>query len=93
MNSTDLRKLVDDIKLSSGCELCGYAKHPAALHFDHLVPADKYQTKTGKKVHIADMVKGARYGLKTILAEIAKCRILCANCHMEYTHGEQRKVN
>jgi hypothetical protein len=84
------RVITDAIKLSTGCEICGYRKHPAALCFDHKIPAEKYRTKSGKKVHLADMIKGNRYSLPTILKEIAKCRILCHNCHMEYTHGEQR---
>jgi hypothetical protein len=86
----ELRKLVDNIKLTAGCQICGYRKHPAALCFDHIEPEQKYKTKNGNKVHIADMVKGGRYGLKTILLEIKKCRVLCSNCHMEYTHGIQR---
>jgi hypothetical protein len=33
-----------------------------------------------------------RYSLATILAEIAKCRILCANCHAIHTHRNQRGI-
>jgi hypothetical protein len=36
------------------------------------------------------MVKGERYGLPTILEEISKCRVLCANCHRVHTHRVQR---
>lgn len=86
LTKQELRKIVDDIKLASGCVLCGYNKHPAALSFDHIDPKSKYRTKGGHKVHIADMVKGARYSLDTISSEIEKCRILCLNCHMEVTH-------
>lgn len=80
----------DAIKLSTGCELCGYNRHPAVLTFDHKNPEEKYRTKSGKKVHISDMIKGNRYSLKTILKEIEKCRILCFNCHMEQTYLYQR---
>ena len=86
------KDVTDKIKLIMGCENCGYASHPAALTFDHINPEEKYTTKNGKKVHISDMVKGNRYSIKTILKEIVKCRVLCFNCHMEYTHNEQRKT-
>jgi hypothetical protein len=86
VTSQEIRKRIDKIKLSSGCEICGYNKHPAALSFDHFNSDHKYKTKSGKKVQIADMVKNGRYAWKTIAEEIQKCRILCMNCHMEETH-------
>jgi Pyruvate/2-oxoacid:ferredoxin oxidoreductase delta subunit len=66
------RQLIDEIKLSKGCSICGYKEHPVALDFDHLDPAQKKFTI------------GTRYTHSTIdalMQEIAKCRILCANCH------------
>lgn len=86
-----VRSIVDRIKTDRGCESCGYDAYACALQFDHLDPATKYRTRTGKLVHLADMVKGGRYGIETILAEIAKCRVLCANCHAVHTHTVQRK--
>lgn len=86
-----VRSIVDRIKTDRGCELCGYDAYACALEFDHLDPATKYRTRTGKSVHLADMIKGGRYGLQTILAEIAKCRVLCAVCHAVHTHTVQRK--
>lgn len=85
------RAIVNRIKVSRGCEMCGYNAHPVALEFDHIDPASKYRTRSGRLVHLADMVKGGRYGLETILAEISKCRVLCANCHAVHTHTVQRK--
>lgn len=85
-----VRAILDAIKLSSGCESCGYNFSPVALEFDHLDPATKYRTRTGKTVHPANMV--GRYALVTILAELDKCRVLCANCHAIHTHTVQRSV-
>jgi hypothetical protein len=88
-----VRSIVDRIKLERGCEdpFChGHPRVASALQFDHIDPATKYRTRTGKLVHLADMVKGGRYGIETILAEIAKCRVLCANCHAVHTHTVQR---
>mgnify|MGYP006294318355 CR=1 FL=1 len=87
---TPHKQTTDFIKMSSGCVICGYNKHPAALTFDHTDPESKYRTKSGKKVHLSDMIKGNRYSLKTILKEIDKCRVLCFNCHMEHTYLYQR---
>jgi hypothetical protein len=84
------RQIVDTIKMTAGCQTCGYNADARALQFDHIDPAIKYRTRAGRLVHIADMVKGERYALSTILAEIRKCRVLCANCHAVHTHRVQR---
>lgn len=60
-------------KLESGCVDCGYRKHPEALDFDHLPGTEKLH-------HIGRMPNRlASYEL--IDAEIAKCEVVCANCH------------
>jgi hypothetical protein len=68
-------------KMSKGCELCGYNKHPAALQFDHIDPKTKLFT-------ISSRLSLKR---KTLIAEVRKCRVLCANCHYE-TSSDQRKA-
>lgn len=65
-------------KQAKGCELCGYDKHHAALHFDHL---DMYQ-----KIHdVSKMVKG---NLSILIQEVRKCRVLCANCHSTVSYNQ-----
>ena len=71
------RDYKDAVKIAIGCEECGYHKHPAALQFDHINP----ETKSFPVSH------GMNYSWDKFLAEIAKCRVLCANCHMIYTHS------
>jgi len=96
MNSTEFRVLINNIKLETGCTICGYRKNTASLHFDHIDPSTKYRDKFGKIVGIAQMTTGSgkngketiRYSLKTIMKEIEKCRVLCANCHGEITHPQ-----
>jgi hypothetical protein len=78
--------LSENVRAASGCADCGTREPVAALHFDHIDPATKYRTKTGRAVHPADMVKASgdgstRYALRTIIAEWAKCEVRCANCH------------
>jgi hypothetical protein len=86
-----MKELIKTYKESAGCRLCGYNKNSKALHFAHRNPQEKYRDKFGKVVEPSDMIKGrhrSRYSEVTIWAEIAKCDVLCANCHMEQTHFE-----
>ena len=69
------RVWVDEIKLRQGCIDCGYRKHPAALQFDHIDP-------TTKGFVICSSLSRC---WKSILGEIEKCVIRCANCHAEKT--------
>lgn len=73
--------MLDAIKLGSGCAVCGYDEHPAALDFNHI---------TGrKKFNISQDVKRA---WKAILSEITKCEVLCANCHRIKTWEERQRA-
>lgn len=65
------RAWVWDLKAAQRCS-CGEGR-PACLDYHHRDPTTKVN-------HIATMVM---HGLakKTILAEIAKCDLICANCH------------
>lgn len=58
-------------ELKSGpCADCGNRFHPVAMDFDHRDPAEKsFQISKGPK------------NLQRVLAEIAKCDLVCANCH------------
>jgi hypothetical protein len=58
-------------KLEDGCAQCGYDAHPAALHFHHTDGATK-------DLAVSEV---AKYGWARIRAEVAKCDVLCANCH------------
>jgi hypothetical protein len=50
---------------------CGYNGHPVALHFDH-----RNQGEKSFKIS-----SGLNRNLNSLLAEIAKCDVRCANCH------------
>jgi hypothetical protein len=63
---------IAEYKLARGCVDCGYNKHPNALEFDHLPGAVK-SFNIGEKV--------GSYSLSRIMEEIAKCEVVCANCH------------
>lgn len=63
---------IAEYKLAKGCADCGYRAHPQALEFDHLPGAVK-SFNIGEKV--------GSYSLARIMDEIAKCEVVCSNCH------------
>jgi hypothetical protein len=65
-------KLVWKIKEDGECIHCG-EDFPECLDFHHRDPKEKTHTIS----HMA--TRG--YGIKAIRAEIAKCDLVCANCH------------
>jgi hypothetical protein len=84
-------KLVDEYKISVGCCLCSYNKHPSALCFDHLPDEEKSEiAKNGysKRSSAGGMYKlySKRIPASELIKEIRKCRVVCCNCHMEQTH-------
>lgn len=93
----DNRRFMDKWKTNKGCEavdlegnVCGYNAHASALQFDHIDPSTKYRTKGGNTVDPSHM---ARFKRETLIAELEKCRVLCANCHMVYTFTIQREMS
>ena len=79
--SQALRARLDELKLAAGCADCGYKGHPHALEFDHL-PGSVKCFSIGTKL--------ASFGTERVMAEIAKCEVVCANCHRIRT-AERRK--
>ena len=65
------REYVRKIKESNSCADCGKAYHYYQMDFDHL--GDKKQT-------IARLAN-SEASIKTIKQEIAKCELVCSNCH------------
>jgi transposase len=70
------RLLIEDA--GGACALCGYDRHPGALHFHHLDPATKSFSLSEQGV--ARSIARAR-------AEARKCVLLCSNCHAEVEGG------
>lgn len=71
------RRILLDAR-SGGCLRCP-EKHPACLDFHHR----DGNTKLG---HIGVI---RRFGKQKLLDEIAKCDVLCANCHRKHHHNER----
>jgi hypothetical protein len=80
---TNSRKSRRDLKIAltaiagSSCEICGYSRCLRALGFHHLDPATK-------RFHIAG---SHTRSWQSILDELQKCVLLCANCHIEVESG------
>ena len=65
------REYIWELFKNSKCFDCGL-RNPIVFEFDH--------TGTDKTKDISKMLS-QNYGLEAIKAEIAKCDIVCANCH------------
>lgn len=68
----DKWRLAQIQKLAQGCADCGYNLNAYALQFDHV--------RGEKKGSVSDLIR-SDYGWQTILKEIDKCEVVCANCH------------
>ena len=73
---------VDNIKATTPCTDCGRIYAPYIMQFDHVVD--------GKRGAVANLVREG-VSIQTLDAEIAKCELVCGNCHAERTHS--RKVD
>ena len=71
----EIRTWFLELKGSLSCARCG-EDHPACLQFHHPDPRVK-------ETSIADAVRRG-FSRKRLLAEIAKCEVLCANCHAKH---------
>ena len=77
----ELRTWMNDYKSNLKCERCD-ERAPECLHFHHVDPSTKsFEVSIG----VAQGKPKQR-----ILDEIAKCIVLCANCHLKH-HWEERR--
>jgi hypothetical protein len=76
-----VRALLKELK-AKPCADCNQSFPPYVMHFDHRNPADK-------KYNVAKMLNN---GLDTVRAEIAKCDLVCANCHAIRSHVKNQYV-
>jgi hypothetical protein len=69
-------------KAGGKCRLCGYDRCLDALEFHH-------RDSDGKDFSVLN--RGYTRSWSRVEAEIAKCLLLCANCHRE-VHAGQRSI-
>jgi len=63
------RAFINELK-NRPCTDCGKIFHPCAMDFDH-IGDDK----------VANIAKMVHFSREKLLEEIAKCELVCANCH------------
>ena len=81
---SDRRRRVKEILVAEAggaCNLCGYDRSIAALHFHHIDPEQK---------SFGLALRGVARSLERCRAEARKCVLLCANCHAEVEAGLAR---
>jgi len=78
-----LWEFYNQLKATSECDHCG-ENHPATLEFHHRDPQKK-EFNLGKAVSVG-------YSIERIKKEVAKCTVLCANCHAK-EHYEWARRN
>ena len=74
---------IREIKAQTPCADCQSQFHPVAMQFDH-ISSDKEFDISSKIGHVS---------MERLLIEIAKCEIVCANCHAVRTYARQLGAN
>jgi len=74
-----VKEKFDEYKKTLSCKICG-ENHPATLDFHHKNPEEK-------EIIISQAV-GRSWGWESLVREIEKCDILCANCHRKLHYEE-----
>ena len=75
-NKQQYKQRLSEIKVKSGCLDCG-ENNPIVLDFDHI---------HNKKYNVSRMIHDG-FSWAAIKKEIAKCEVVCANCHRIRTHN------
>lgn len=75
------REIIDRLK-DKPCADCGERYPPYVMDFDHLDSKEKEFQVSLMRYHSE----------AKILAEVAKCEVVCANCHRERTHVRRTAV-
>lgn len=72
----EIVRFIRKYKTDRGCSVCGYNKSSEALEFDHVKGVKSFDLGSSKSKSCS---------IEKVLEEIAKCEIVCANCHRERT--------
>ena len=73
----EIRKKILDFLSTKACIDCGETD-PVVLDFDHVNPRKKFKS-------VSKMLSG-HYSWNSVLEEIEKCQVRCANCHRRRTY-------
>lgn len=73
-----------DAQKARPCTDCGVQYPSYVMQFDHL--------EDHEKEAVISRLRSSTASLERVIAEIAKCEVVCANCHAERTFGRRRRV-
>lgn len=76
----EMRTWWRELKGSKRCEVCGEAT-PECLQFHH-------RGSGSKEIALSTAIFNG-WSRERILAEVAKCSVLCANCHLKHHWNER----
>lgn len=68
------------------CKVCGVKHIPSGMEYDHLPGVVK------GPVELSNCINNG-YTVEAVLAEIAKCQVLCAGCHRAVTRAREIRGN
>jgi hypothetical protein len=80
----ELRKWFHDLKRNIPCADCGAHFHPVAMEWDHLPGQKKFR-------EVSNLFRGTP-SKRRLVEEIAKCELVCANCHAVRSYERRRDV-
>ena len=75
-----IRAILDELK-SQPCTDCDGRFDPVCMDFDHVTGVKLFNVSSGS----------TSYKLEKVLEEVAKCEIVCANCHRLRTKMRRSK--
>jgi hypothetical protein len=78
----ELTAFIEEIKRTNPCKDCENFFNPWQMDFDHLDGEDKVE-------RISALLNTSK---EVLLAEIAKCDLVCANCHRDRTHDRMQSA-
>lgn len=78
-----IKEYLDELKSETPCADCGNKYPPYVMDFDHRDPSKKSFSVAKFK---------STNSVERVLKEIAKCDVVCANCHRERTFGRRLKA-
>ena len=77
----EMREIYDAAK-AAPCVDCGVQYPPYVMDLDHLPEFTKHEA-------VSNMVVNYRSNPRKLREEIAKCELVCANCHRVRTHNRK----
>lgn len=79
-NQQEKREYVRQYLLNNPCSVCGETDI-CVLEFDHIDPEEKSYN--------ISYLMSKNHCISTLIQEMEKCRVMCANCHKKHTSKQQ----